>query len=332
MNATPTPAWRPRLDLVLAAALFSTGGAFIKSCALSPLQVAGLRSLVAALFLLLVWPATRRGITWGSLLFGALYATTMIAFVTANKLTTSANAIFLQSTAPLFVLLGSPFVLKEAVRRADLLFMAALAIGLALCFGDALGEGAAAQATAPRPLLGNAIAVLSGLAWAATIVGLRWFGQRARPGHDGAASSVVVGNLTCFAGAWLLATFLREPFFPPASFADAPEFGPTLRSLLFLGVLQVGLAYCVLSRGMKRVPAVEASLLLLVEPVFNPLWAYFVHDERPGVWTLAGGAVILVATAFHALANARGAAARADREATAAATSAATTAASGSEP
>lgn len=322
MNATPTPGWRPRLDLVLAAALFSTGGAFIKSCDLSPLQIAGLRSLVAALFLLLVWPATRRGITWGSLLFGALYATTMIAFVTANKLTTSANAIFLQSTAPLFVLLLSPFVLKEAVRRADLLFMGALAVGLALCFGDALADadagGAAVQATAPQPLLGNAIALLSGVAWAATIVGLRWFGQRARPGHDGAASSVVVGNLTCFAGAWLLATFLREPSFPPASFVDAPEFAPTLRSLLFLGVFQVGLAYCVLSRGMKRVPAVEASLLLLVEPVFNPLWAYFVHGEQPGAWTLAGGGVILVATAFHALANARGAAARADREALAA--------------
>ncbi len=319
MNANATPGWRPRLDLVLAAALFSTGGAFIKSCALAPLQVAGLRSLVAALFLLLVWPATRRGITWGSLLFGALYATTMIAFVTANKLTTSANAIFLQSTAPLFVLLLSPFVLKEAVRRADLVFMVALAGGLALCFGDSLAsETAAVQATAPRPLLGNAIAVLSGLAWAATIIGLRWFGQRARPGHDGAASSVVVGNLTCFAGAWLISLFLREPLFPDAAFLQSDAFVPTFRSLLFLGVLQVGLAYCVLSRGMKSVPAVEASLLLLVEPVFNPLWAYFVHGEKPGSWTLAGGGVILVATAFHALANARSAAARAEREAMAA--------------
>lgn len=319
--APVAPGWRARLDLVLAAALFSTGGAFIKSCALEPLQIAGLRSLVAAAFLLLVWPAARRGFAPRSLLFGALYATTMIAFVTANKLTTSANAIFLQSTAPLFVLLISPVVLHERVRRADLVFMAALAAGLALCFVDALraAPDSGTSETAPRPMLGNAIAVLSGLAWGATIVGLRWFGRRARPGADGAASSVVVGNLTCFAGAWLLAELQGATFWPSREFVGSELFAPTLRSLLFLGVLQVGLAYCVLSRGMRRVPAVEASLLLLVEPVFNPVWAFFVHDERPGRWTLAGGAVILAATAFHALANARTAAAAAERLAAAAA-------------
>ncbi|MSR48276.1 MAG: EamA/RhaT family transporter [Planctomycetes bacterium] len=295
-------AWRPRLDLVMAAALFSTGGAFIKWCDLAPLQIAGLRSLVAAIVLLLIWPATRRGFTRGSLLFGVLYATTLIAFVTANKLTTAANAIFLQSTAPLFVLLLSPFALGEKVRRSDLVFMAALAGGLALCFGD---SGAVVQSTAPRPLLGNAIALLSGVAWAATIIGLRWFGQRAKPGQDGAASSVVVGNLTSFAAAWLIATCLSEPFFPDRAFLERETFAPTLGSLLFLGVLQVGLAYYVLSRGMKSVPAVEASLLLLVEPVFSPLWAYLVHHEVPGAWTLAGGGVILVATALHAMANAR---------------------------
>jgi drug/metabolite transporter (DMT)-like permease len=317
--------WRPRLDLVLAAALFSTGGAFIKSCALEPLQIAGLRSLIAALFLLLAWPAARRGFSVRSLLFGALYATTMIAFVTANKLTTAANAIYLQSTAPLFVLLLSPIVLHEKVRRADVLFMGGLAIGLALCFGDAVaGDGA--QRTAPAPLLGNAIALLSGVAWAATLVGLRWFGKRAGASggaEDGAAASVVVGNLVCFAGAWLLFAILPPetanaaasavPFWPSTEFLSSPEAWPSLRSLLFLGVFQVGLAYCVLSRGMKSVPAVEASLLLLVEPVFNPLWAWLAHDEVPGRFTLAGGGVILAATVVHALAQARSAPARADR-------------------
>lgn len=317
-TSAPASPWRARLDLVLAAALFSTGGAFIKWCDLSALQVAGWRSLVAGTFLLLAWPAARRGFTVGSLLFGMLYATTMISFVSANKFTTSASAIFLQSTAPLFVLLMSPLVLKERVRRSDLLFMAALAGGLALCFGDSVAAGGGdggAQRTAPRPLLGNAIAVLSGLAWAATIVGLRWFGKRARPGQDGAASSVVVGNFTCFVAAALLATAMGERFVPGPELLDfaRPEAWRTLGSLAFLGVLQLGLAYCVLSRGLKSVPAVEASLLLLVEPVFNPIWAWLVHDEVPGRWTVAGGGVIMVATLFHALANAGSAAARAER-------------------
>jgi drug/metabolite transporter (DMT)-like permease len=295
--------WSARLDLIVAAALFSTGGAFIKSCALAPLQVAGLRSLIAALFLLALWPASRRGWSLRSFLFATLYATTMIAYVSAMKWTTAANAIFLQSTAPLFVLLLSPFVLGEKVRRADLLFMVALAAGVALCVAD---HGSVAT-TAPDPLRGNLFAVASGVAWGATIVGLRWFGRKSQGSDEGAAASIVAGNVVCFAGAWALTSLQGADFWPAASFRADPAFQPTLRSLLFLGMFQVGLAYRVLSRGMKRVPAVEASLLLLVEPVFNPLWAYFVHGERPGASTLTGGGVILLATAVHALATARAA-------------------------
>src|SRR5690349_11730069 len=132
----PPSLWAARLDVIVAAALFSTAGAFVKSCALTPPQIAGLRSLIAGVFLLLVWPATRRGWSIGSLLFATLYAATMLSYVTAMKWTTAANAIFLQSTAPLWVLLLSPLVLKEKVRREDIVFMAALGGGLALCFLD----------------------------------------------------------------------------------------------------------------------------------------------------------------------------------------------------
>jgi len=294
--------WRPRLDLMAAAALFSTGGAFIKACRLAPLQIAGFRSLIAAAFLLAVWPASRRGFTRGSLLFGLFYAGTLACFVSANKFTTSASTIFLQSTAPLWVLLLSPLVLKESVRRVDLLFMGALAAGLAFCFKDALDAQHAARqpATAPRPLLGNALAVASGVLWASTLVGLRWFGRRSHGagGLDrGAAASVVAGNLTCFAACGLVSLALGEPYFSGASAASATDLG----SLLFLGCLQVGLGYVVLTRGMRKVAALEASLLLLVEPVFNPLWTFLVHGERPGGFALAGGGVILGATALHAL-------------------------------
>jgi drug/metabolite transporter (DMT)-like permease len=299
----PATSWRARLDLVIAALLFSTGGVCIKLLdGLEPLQRAGLRSLIAVLFLVVAWPQARRGYSWRSVLFSLFYAGTLAFFVAANSLTTSANAIFLQSTAPLYVLLLSPLLLHEKVRRADLLYMAALAVGLVLCFGsDLFGAGAKEVLTAPNPRAGNWCGVASGVLWACTIVGLRWFGKRSGDGEAGAGASVVLGNLTCFLLCLLLATFGGRlgvgghGFFQGLEILDAKR----LLVLCFLGVFQVGLAYVFITRGMARVPAMEASLLLLVEPVFNPVWSFLVLQERPDPWSLAGGAVILGATVVH---------------------------------
>jgi drug/metabolite transporter (DMT)-like permease len=298
----------PRLDLILAALLFSTGGVFIKALAgMTAWQRAGLRSLVAVVFLLLVWPQARRGYSRKAVIFSLFYAGTLACFVAANTYTTSANAIFLQSTAPLYVLLLSPLVLGEKVQRGDLLFMGALAVGLALCFGGELWWGGShVQATAPRPVLGNVFGLVSGILWACTIVGLRWFGQRSggatdAPDSGGAGASVVLGNLACFAVCLLIGAFTGEGIFHGVT-TFAPK---TYAVLAFLGVFQVGLAYICITRGMARVPAMEASLLLLVEPTFNPVWSFLVLHERPGAWSLAGGAVILGATALHAPAATR---------------------------
>lgn len=303
--------WRARLDLVLAALLFSTGGVCIKLLdGLSALQRAGLRSLIAATFLFFAWPQARRGWSLRSLVFSLFYAGTLACFVAANTWTTAADAIFLQSTAPLYVLLLSPLVLKEKVRGSDLLYMGALAVGLLLCFGELLferGAAHAAVATAPRPLLGNVCGAASGLLWACTIVGLRWFGKRAGEGEAGAGASVVAGNLTCFLLCLVLATVgpalgngsdgggASAGFFRGLEVLDRQK----ILVLLFLGIFQVGLAYVCITRGMARVPALPASLLLLVEPTFNPLWSFLVLRERPDPWSLAGGAVILSATVLH---------------------------------
>jgi DME family drug/metabolite transporter len=305
LPATGTP-WRARLDLVFAALLFSTGGVCIKMLqGLDPLQRAGLRSLIAVLFLVVAWPQARRGYSWKALIFSFFYAGTLAFFVAANSLTTSANAIFLQSTAPLYVLLLSPLVLHEKVRGADLLYMTALAVGLLLCVGSALvGAGEQQVITAPNPRIGNWCGVASGVLWACTIVGLRWFGKRAGEGEAGAGASVVLGNLTCFFLCLLIATFGGKlglsgiggrGFFAGLEILDAKRLGV----LAFLGVFQVGLAYVFITKGMARVPAMEASLLLLVEPVFNPVWSFLLLQERPDPWSLAGGAVILGATVLH---------------------------------
>jgi drug/metabolite transporter (DMT)-like permease len=268
-----------RLQLFGAAFLFSTGGAAIKACTLSSWQVASLRSGVAATALWIMLPAARRGWTWRTMVSALAYAATLVLFVLANKLTTSANAIFLQSSGPLYMLALGPLVLKEPVRRVDMLVMALVGAGAALLFGGA--EGVAA--TAPNPAAGNVLAALSGFTWALTITALRWLGKRDREG-DAAGATVIAGNLIAFGFAL--------PFGLPLV-----RIAPVDAIVLFyLGVFQIGLAYFLLTRSIRHVPGLEASTLLLVEPVFNPVWSWLLHNERPGSAALAGGAMIMGAT------------------------------------
>ncbi len=285
-----------RLQLVATALLFSTGGAAIKACGLDAWQVASLRSGIAAAFVLLAVPAARRGWTLRTLAVGACYAATMVLFVTANKLTTAANAIFLQATAPLYILLLGPWLLREPLRRRDLGFMAATVTGLLLFFVGAQPR----YATAPDPLRGNVLALLAGVLWAFTVVGLRAAGRREERegagGHSrggGGAATVAAGNV--------IACLACLPAALPVRGAEPADW----LVLVYLGVFQIGVAYLLLTAAMRRVPALEASLLLLVEPAFNPLWAWLVHGERPGGWSLAGGALILAATAWRTLTHSR---------------------------
>ncbi len=275
-----------RLQLVCAALLFSTGGAAIKASTLTGWQVASFRSGVAALTLLLLVPATRRGWGWRSALVGVAYAATLILFVTANKLTTSANTIFLQATSPVYLLLLGPLFLKEPVRRRDLWVVAAVLAGLLLFF---VGNQAPVL-TAPDPARGNVLALMSGVCFAVTIAGLRWLSRGAQ---DTGLATVAIGNLIAF--------FWGLPFALPVVSATTADWVV----MLYLGSIQIGLAYACLTRGLRRVPALEASLLLMVEPVLNPVWAWLVHGERPSHWALLGGALIIGATAAQAVVQGR---------------------------
>lgn len=279
MAAEGQTAGRARLHVVLTAVLFSTGGAAIKAIQFDGWQTAGLRSAIAALALLTLLPEARRGWGWRPALVGGIYGVTMILFVQANKLTTAANTIYLQATAPLYALLLGPWLLKELVRRRDLLFMTALAAGLAMFFAGA----DVPSLSAPRPLLGNLLATACGVTWALTLVGLRWLGK----GEGSPAAAVVAGNLV--AVAVCLPAALPLPPAPPGDWV----------LVTYLGVFQIGLAYVFLTRALRVVPVLEASLLLLIEPVLSPIWAWILHREVPAGWSLAGCAVILVATAVQ---------------------------------
>lgn len=273
----------PRLLLLAAAVLFSTGGVAIKYNDLSGWQVASSRSILAAGALWFMLPGVRR--PWNLALFGiaCAYAAMLIFFVTATKLTTAANAIFLQSTAPIYLLFISPVFLREPVRRSDFLLMGAMAIGMSLFF---VSTEPAAN-TAPNPALGNLLGAGSGISWAIVVAGLRYMGR-----HDpsGSASITVVfaGNLIGF----LVAAAPAFPF-PALRATD-------VLSIVYLGFFQIALAYWCLTKAIRHVPAFEAATVLLVEPALNPVWTWLVLDEKPGLLACVGGGVLLVATAFNA--------------------------------
>ena len=276
----------PRVQLLLGAILFSTGGVAIKGCSLAGFPLLDLRAAVAALAILIFLPASRSLGTRRSWLVAVSYGATVILYVLANKLTTAAETTFLQSTAPLYLVLLGPLLLKEPTRPGDLLFLVVVACGMALFF---LG-GSRVQETAPRPVLGNVLAALSGSTWALTIVGLRWLGRDPRGGE---ASAVLGGNL--------IAALAGLPWLVEVSGIGTRDW----LIVAYLGIFQVGLAYVFVMAGLRKLPALEASLLLLLEPVLNPIWAFLVHGETIGRASALGGVVILAATLARALGDVR---------------------------
>jgi drug/metabolite transporter (DMT)-like permease len=174
----------------------------------------------------------------------------------------------------------SPWLLKERVRRRDLVFMASLAVGMALFFVGKQDP----TATAPNPLLGNILGAFSGISWAFTIMGLRWLGRTADDRSDPSAAAVACGNT--------FACLVALPMALPVASSTTTDW----LLVAFLGVFQIAVAYVFMIRGVRGVGALEVSLLLLLEPVLNPLWAWLIHGETPSGWALVGGVIILSAT------------------------------------
>ena len=247
----------PRLLVLAAALLFSTAGAAIKASSLNSWQVSSFRCGIGLAAMLLFLPETRRGWTWRIVPGAAALATTFVLFVTANKLTTAASAIFIQYTAPVHLLLLGPWFLREPIRRADLVFIAAVAAGMS-CF---FVSSADVSVTAPNPALGNLLAAGASVTWALTLALLRWSSQAAH--EDSSLQTVALGCLVTFAGCL------------PAALPGLAMTGRDVAILVYLGVFQIGLAYFCLTRGMRRVGAFEASAggaLILSATLVNTWW------------------------------------------------------------
>ncbi len=246
--------------------------------ALTGWQIASYRSGIATIFLWLILPEARRGWTWRVLAGGVVYAAMVVLFVLSNKLTTAANAILLQSTYPLYLLLLGPLFLKEKLRAVDVAVVGGVILGAALLFSGS----ERVVATAPDPVRGNIVALASGVAWALTLSALRWMGKR-NPKTESAAAVTIAGNAIAFVACLPLA--IQSP---------APDL-KTGFVLIYLGLFQIGLGYVCLTRSIRHVPAVDAATLLLVEPVLNPIWAWMIHGEEPSGRAIAGGMIILIA-------------------------------------
>jgi drug/metabolite transporter, DME family len=283
---------RGRLLILGAAVCWSLGGGAVKIAQeqLDAYQIAGFRSLFSFVFLCVVmktWRARPIIPPLSVWVMSSFYVVTVTLYVVATMKTTAANAIFLQDTAPLWVLLLSPLVLKEPLRFSDIGVMSICAFGMYMFFLDKIEPG-------HRD--GNLIAILSGVGFAAVILAMRWSEKSSVRSADQDSASkptpanlmIVWGNLLCF----LACLPLMGPL-PEISPAASAGLLKPMAVVAFMGVFQLGLGYYLLNRGANRVPAVEISLLVLAEPLLNPVWAYAVVGEKPGPWALAGGALIL---------------------------------------
>ena len=259
--------------LVATAVLWSLGGVLIKWVDWHPVAIAGTRSLIGAALIGIAFRHELR-FTWSlDQIGGALaYAGTVVLFVIANKLTTAANAILLQYTAPVYVVLFSPWFLGERASRRDWLTLLIMMGGMVLFFLDELTLDG---------YLGNGVALLSGLCFA-------WLTLFLRRQKDGSAlPSLLLGNL--------LAGKIGLPFM----FQSMPDLSSWI-GLLLLGVVQLGLPYILYALALRQVMAVEGILIPMIEPVLNPVWVFLMMGEQPSPWAIVGGAIILGAVIFRA--------------------------------
>ena len=271
------------LHFVLAAAIiWSTGGLFIKWTSLSGLELSFGRSLLAAMTVALFTRREGFRLNWVTALASLLYAALLLLFVLSTKATTAANAIFLQYTAPLYVLILEPLLYKEKFRRRDLLVVICCVIGMSLFFVGKLR---------PQDVEGNLLALGSGLCFAFYFLLLRH--PRAREVNR--ASSVIYGNL------------LVVMIAAPAGLAALPNLNwRDGLIVLYLGIVQIGLAYTLFTLGMaKGIRSLDAGIVGYVEPVLNPIWVFLVLGERPSQWALVGGAIIISAVVIHTTLKAR---------------------------
>lgn len=256
------------IAIFFAAILWSSGGLLVKLITLTPLQISFFRSAIAAATFGVIFRKKVLKINSFTFLNSVFYAAVLIFFVLATKTTTAANAIFLQSTAPIYVLIFEPIINKTKYQKANTITVAVCLMGMVLFF---MGD------LKPGELDGNIYGLLAGVFFASFFLGMR------KNGKEYQQSSVFWGNV--------LVAIICLPFI----FSISELTFSDLWGVSFLGMFQIAIAYAIFTFGLKRVYAVEASIISMIEPVLNPVWVLIGYGEVPSVYSIAGGVIIIAA-------------------------------------
>ena len=258
------------VEMLLCAALWSIAGIFMKLIPWNGFAMAGMRSLIAGLTFAVYMVITRRRfiINTKTLLSGVLTGCVYTCFAVSNKLTTAANAIVLQFTSPVFIVIFSAIIFRQRIKKNDMYVVIATLIGIALFFFDQLKPGY---------ILGNFVAIAAGMFMAGMFMAVGNLEGDAR------FSAIFIGQMFTF--------LVGLPFI----IATKPEFTLTATlSIIILGVFQLGISYILYVHASKYCPPLACCLLGALEPLLNPVWVFLFDGERPGIFALVGAVIVVV--------------------------------------
>jgi drug/metabolite transporter (DMT)-like permease len=266
--------------MIATASLWSLGGLFIKIIDWNPAAIAGMRSFIASIVILMFLKKPKLHLSFPQVAAALANAATMLLFVMANKMTSAANAILLQYIAPVLTAFIGAAILKERTRIEHWVSIVFVAAGMIIMFADKLGGGY---------LLGNILALMSAFTFSLYFVFLR----KQKDGSP--VESVLLSHWITAAICLVASLFLPAPNFTLNSVA----------AILVLGIVQIGIPSLLIAFAIKRITAVSANLIAVIEPVLNPVWVYLVIGENPGISTLIGGAVIIASVTGVSIVSSR---------------------------
>jgi len=267
--------------VAIAAALWSTAGLLIKWVDWNPIAIAGMRSGITSIVLLVFWFLSTKKLPRKPdkfiILASINYVILVFLFISANKLTTSANAILLQFTAPAWALILGSLFFKVKFKVKDVVTVFVVFAGMILFFIGDIESGST---------IGNVLAVLSGISMALMIITLKHV-KNHKP-----LEIVIWGNILTF--------FVAMPFYSDITFT-----GTNFAGIMLLGVFQLGISYIFYTKGIEHITVLEGILIPVIEPLLNPIWVFLGTGEKPTQFALIGGAIVLVAVLYHSLSEVR---------------------------
>ncbi len=261
------------LAALLASTLWSTGGLFVKLIDWNPVAIAGMRSFSAALVLFAYIRKPKFTKSKAQILGTITYALTVLSFIIANKLTTAANAILLQYTSPIFVAILGVWILKEKIHWYDIVPIFTVSLGMGLFFISDVSTG---------NIIGNLLAIFCGFTLACTTIALKFE-------KDGSGLEIpLFGNILTF--------LISIPFI----LLDLPDKS-SLMTVSIMGIIQLGVPFIFYGYAMKRLTALEAILLTVMEPLLNPIWVFIFSGEKPGIFTVIGGVIVITSVILRSI-------------------------------